>query len=194
MSDEPHREAEVTGFHRLLARLDRDPVRAEAEFKRLRGALTRFFDWRGAPHPDDGADETLSRLAARLEEGVEVLDVAGFAHGIAKLVFREVARARERETSLDEERVAAQRGDGSGPTEQIAKRLDDCLARFSSPERDLVLSYYAGGAGQAKIERRRALALRSGLSGSALRSRVQRLRDRLEDCVRSKEDLGGRKP
>ena len=58
-------------FARLLQRLDPDADRAAAEYEKLRLALEKFFDWRGSRSPDEGADETIDRLVARLGgEGV----------------------------------------------------------------------------------------------------------------------------
>ena len=182
-----------SGFHRLLARLESDPARAVEEFQRLRLALTRFFDWRGASDPDDCADEALGRLATKLEEGVAVLDVPSFTYGIARMVLKETTRAHAREIPLEGlDPPAAPTPDRSDDGD-LSRFLEKCLGLLSSDERDLVLAYYAGGDGRNKIERRRELARQWELSDNALRSRVQRLRDRLEACVRSRVPGLGRK-
>jgi DNA-directed RNA polymerase specialized sigma24 family protein len=187
----------ATGFERLLARLDPDPRRAEEEFARFRRALTRYFDWRGAPWPEDAADETLDRLARKLEEGVAVLDLHAFARGIAKLVLQETLRSRERLTPIDDLEA---RGDSPAAPERVpeaplAAHLDRCLEALERSARELVLAYYAGGDGRTKIESRQRLARTYRLTDNALRSRVQRLRDQLEACVRLRSasgDGGGR--
>ena len=177
-----------SAFHRLIARLADDPVRAEEEFHRLRRALTKFFDWRGASHPDDDADETLARLAAKLDEGVDVLDVGGFAHGIARMILKEGARAAAREVPLDTQVLAAAPVASSAEDEALARHLQQCLETLASTDRELVVAYYDGDRGAAKIERRRRLAHEHALSSNALRIRVQRLRDRLEECIRSRTE------
>jgi DNA-directed RNA polymerase specialized sigma24 family protein len=175
-----------SGFDRLLARLDGDPGRAAAEFARLRRTLCKFFDWRGASSPDDAADDTLERLAGKLEEEVEVLDVPAFAHGIARLVLHEVQRREARHGSLEDLELAA-REQVDGPVPEILLRnLRPCLDALPRDSRDLLLSYYAVGDGAEKIEGRRRLARKHGLSPNALRSRVQRLRDRVEACLRER--------
>lgn len=182
-----------TGFGKLLARLDPDPERAEATFERFRRSLTKFFDWRGAHWPEDCADETLDRLAQKMEQGVAVIDVAAFARGIARLVLQESARAQERLTPLDDLEVR-----GAVPAEEeprdepLAAHLDRCLESLTRDARELVLGYYGGGSGRGKIEGRRRLARDLRLSDNALRSRVQRLRDQLEDCVRARTSRGTR--
>jgi len=178
-------ELTASALDRLLARLDVDPSRAAAAYEALRLSLTRFFDWRGAHFPDEGADETLNRLARRLEQGVDVADLRGFALGIARLVLLERARSPQlRQDELDEQRI------GPAPVEQgeTDPRLHDCLERClaSLPvdARRLILEYYQDQRRQ-KIDRRVRLATELGLSANALRSRAQRVRDRLERCVRS---------
>lgn len=173
------------GLAPLLARLDPDAERAGEEFERLRRALTRFFDWRGADFPDECADETLDRLAAKVAEGTAVLDVPALAHGIARLVLLEDYRARGRREEIDGDLPDGGPRAPSRPEEApLLDHLDACLEGLEEQERDLVLSYYSEPAGRQKIESRRRLAGTLHLTDNALRSRVQRLRDRLEACVR----------
>lgn len=189
MSEGEQDEPPGSGFARLLARLDRDPERASVGFERLRRTLTKFFDWRGSSRPEECADETLDRLANKLEEGVAVIDVAAFAHGVARMVLREDLRSEARRAPLEEaEGRPAPSSGANEKEEELAGCLDRCLDELPDGGRDLVLAYYAGAAGRSKIESRRCLARDLGLTDNALRSRVQRLRDRLEECVRRKVD------
>jgi hypothetical protein len=48
-------------FDRFLGSLDIDRDRAGEKYENLRLKLLRFFEWRGALHPDLLADETLER-------------------------------------------------------------------------------------------------------------------------------------
>jgi DNA-directed RNA polymerase specialized sigma24 family protein len=179
-----HTEDTITaaGFTRLLARLDADADRAGHEYARLRCTLVKFFDWRGAASPDECADETLDRLARRLAD-TRVDDVAGYVHGIARLVLLE----RRRGPVLDP--IEAYPDLAAAPDE-VADRsipadcLECCLARIDDDARRLALRYYEGD-GIVKIANRRRLAAALGLSEAALRTRVRRLRDRLAQCVQA---------
>ena len=172
-----------SGFHRLLAHLDPDPARAGDRFDQLRRKLVRFFDWRGATSPEDGADETIHRLAGRLEAGLAVLDIEAFAYGIARLVQHELRRSTLRLASLDGE-VPAVAAPEPSQAEALSAHLQQCLDALPRESRELLLAYYSGGEGERKIEARRRLANRLGLTPSTLRSRVQRLREGLEDDLR----------
>jgi DNA-directed RNA polymerase specialized sigma24 family protein len=172
----------ATGLACLLARLDPDPERAALDYERLRRTLVRFFDWRGIAAPDVCADEALDRLALRLEQEVAVKDVRSYAHGIARLVLLE----RLRQPVLASIEETPERFWSTVPLDQDDERmracLDRCLAEMAPDSRSLVLRYYEGER-HAKIANRRQLAASLGLSDNALRSRVQRLRDRLQECL-----------
>jgi len=178
-----NRTLTATGLARVLAQLGTDPERSAAAFESLRLALIRFFGWRGASFPDERADETLDRLAARLDRGEAVADLRAFALGIARNVLLEQwRRSASRPVHIDEaamDALAQRAAPEDGPWLPCLARCLDCLPPES---RGLVLSYYEG-AGRPKIENRVRLAAGLGINEAALRSRVQRLRDNLERCI-----------
>ncbi len=169
------------GLARLLARLDADAERAAIGYERLHRALVQFFDWRGASSPEDCADEALDRLARRLEEDVEIKSVRGYALGIARLVLLERQRAP---ATSGLEGIAANTDQQVDEEDRLRACFDKCLEAMASEERAVVMSYYEGERGDRILNRRR-LAGTLGLSENALRIRVRRLRNRLEDCVQS---------
>ncbi|HET8647448.1 MAG TPA: hypothetical protein VFO85_18260, partial [Vicinamibacteria bacterium] len=153
-------------------------------YEDLRRGLIGFFTWRGAATPDECADATLDRLAVRLREGVEVGDVGRFVRGIARLVLlehwrRPGGRAEPLPDSLPEAPAPAQDAD----EDALHACLDRCLGRLPAEGRALIIDYYSGQGGD-RIASRKRIALRQGVSESALRNRAQRLRDRLERCIR----------
>src|SRR4026209_1657872 len=72
-------------FASLLNLLGTDRERAGARYEDLRRTLIRFFEWRGAPFPEEHADETFDRVARRLDEGVDVKNVGAYCYTVAKL-------------------------------------------------------------------------------------------------------------
>jgi DNA-directed RNA polymerase specialized sigma24 family protein len=171
----------AAGLARLLARLHADADQAAGEYERLRRALVKFFDWQGAWPSDECADTTLDRLAERLQD-TDVRDVKQYALGIARLVALEHRRQptaspfddiRDRPVAfaVDDEHI-------------LQEHFDRCLDGMTAPHRSLLLEYYVGER-DGRIANRQRLAAKLGLSDNALRSRVQRLRDRLEECINS---------
>jgi DNA-directed RNA polymerase specialized sigma24 family protein len=179
----PTRTVTPEAFARLLERLDPNADRAAEEYEKLRRALEKFFDWRGSRSPAECADETLDRLIARLGGGDLVEDVRRFAYGVARLVLLEEQRHHARvpieaHASLSHLSVDTPRG----ADDPLPDCFEACLERLPAEARGLVLAYYVSE-GQAKIDNRQQLARAAGISSTALRSRVHRLRDRLERCA-----------
>src|SRR5215475_7737610 len=70
-------------FDKLLDSLGGDREQAGQKYLEIRNNLTRFFEWRGCSFPEDHADETINRIAKRVDEGEEILNPAGYAMGVA---------------------------------------------------------------------------------------------------------------
>lgn len=186
---EPGREA----LEQLLALLDPDPGRAAREFIQLRQRLTRLFEWRGCRFPEDLVDETISRVARRLAEGIEIRsdDPYRYFCGVAHMVFKELLRERRRERKLQDpaswlpDQVSEE--DPDDPRMEVLLR---CLDRLPEDQRDLILEYHQGD-GRERIENRQAIAQRLGVPLNALRIRVHRIRSRLEEWVQEEISRGG---
>jgi DNA-directed RNA polymerase specialized sigma24 family protein len=169
-------------FATLLSRLGPDAEQAGAAYEHLHRALVSFFAWRGAATPEECADETLDRLARRLDEGVAVEDLGRFARGIARLVLLEHWRRSDaRRVSLDEVSTGLPATPEAGD-DALSECLGRCLDELSPESRDLILEYYVAE-GRRRIDSRKRLARTLGVTESALRNRAQRLRDRLEHCL-----------
>ena len=61
--------------------------------------------------------------------------------------------------------------------------LEQCIGKLASAQRETILQYYSGKE-RLKIERRRTLAERFGITMNALSIRACRIRDKLEACVK----------
>jgi DNA-directed RNA polymerase specialized sigma24 family protein len=175
-------------FARLLLSLDADRERAGEKYEDLRRTLIRFFEWRGAPFPEEHADEVFNRVARKLGEGLEIKNLGGYCYEVARLVFLEttksVERRREPLAALKFEPAAAPHDAGLEATEKERRLscLEECLGALPAGGAELITEYYRHE-GSGQIDHRRALAERLGLRRDALANRAQRLRDKLEGCV-----------
>ena len=179
-------------LERLLALLDPDPAKAARRFQQLRRQLTRLFEWRGAGFPEDLADETISRVARKLAQGVEIRSDDPFRYfcGVAHLVFKEVLRERRRERQLqDPTNWPPRHDDEPEPDDERMKVLQECLERLAPDHRALILDYHEGER-RERIENRREIAERLGIPLNALRIRVHRIRTKLERCVETRSSPG----
>jgi DNA-directed RNA polymerase specialized sigma24 family protein len=180
---EPRRTLTADAFAMLLARLGTDEASAGRSYETLRRGLVAFFTWRGAATPQECADETLDRLAGRLEDGAAIADLPAFARGIARLVLLEHWRRPAADPVPLEQVERGLSQPAVDPTDDALHAcLDRCLAALPADGRELILRYYSAE-GRGRIDARKQIAMSLGLSESALRNRAQRLRDRLAECL-----------
>lgn len=179
-------ELDEMRFDALLAALDGDREKAGEKYERIRGKLLRLFDWRGASDPERLADETIDRVARKLGDGlsIEASDPYRYFSAVAGFVYREMLKERRVE-SVDPEVLDRQpvvNHGGYGADEERLACLDACLDALPPETRALVIDYHQGEKG-ARIENRARLAARLGVTAGALRIRLHRIRDSLEQCL-----------
>lgn len=170
-------------FAKFLACLDPDPARAGEKYEELRETLVKFLDWRGAPFPEELVDETFNRVTRKLEEGETIRDAPNYCHSVARLIFLQwLERFGNKRAELEElSMVATPEPD---VTDVRREFLNQCLRQLPAENRDLIIEYYRyRKSGQQKINHRASMAKRLGIPLNALRSRVQRIRDKLERCI-----------
>jgi len=172
-------------LHALLARLDPDPQRAGEKYEAMRRRLTAFFEWRGAPWPEEHADETINRVAKRAAEDQAVVKIEAYAVGVARMVLFEALREKAKDRARSSWLAVEPPSDHAAETDERWTCLDRCMSRLSAAEREFLLDYYTdkGGRSGGHIEARKEMATRLRIPPHMLRARVFRLRDRLEDCV-----------
>ncbi|SRR5229473_1620964 len=173
-------------FARLLNCLDADRELAGEKYEDLRRLLIRFFEWRGAPFPEEQTDESFNRVARKLGEGIEIKNIGGYCYEVARRVLHETLKGPDRKhyslEAMNVDVAAAETGNEAEEKEMRLACLDDCLGMLPESSGDLIVEYYKEANGE-HIKRRKALAERLGLRREALANRVQRLRDKLEQCV-----------
>src|SRR5215470_1720211 len=127
----PHKDWELTpeAFSKLLAELSPDSEVAGAKYEELRGQLIKFFEWRGSFFPDQHADETLNRVARKIDEGERIeKSVTAFALGVARFVLLEALRdADSRRVKMDELTGLAAPADDPASDDRWLDCLKECL-------------------------------------------------------------------
>lgn len=190
-------------FRRLLEWLD-DGTNSHGEtYLEMRRRLVAYFDRRNRPFADELADETLNRVGRTLEKSgsIDVTPPARYCYVVARFVLLEDIRRGRRYVQVDEARSASsttslRRADDSGIVkERCLECLDRCLQKLKPEQRELAIEYYRD-AKRERIERRRELAKRMGITLNALGIRAWRIRATLETCVagcsrRRAKGLGG---
>jgi DNA-directed RNA polymerase specialized sigma24 family protein len=186
-------------FRRLLEWLDNGVESHGDTYIEMRQRLVAYFDRRNRLSPDELADETLNRVAIRLEESgvITVTPPARYCYIVAKFVFLEDLRKSEHtNVSLDQvsgsraDAVAARVATPAQPEPAVDSQerrlqcLERCLQQLPPEHQQLILDYYRE-ARRAKIESRREIAARLGVTMNALSIRACRIRNKLEACVQA---------
>jgi DNA-directed RNA polymerase specialized sigma24 family protein len=184
-------------FHDFLHWLDQGVDSGGEKYLEMHRRLAAYFDRKNCLTADELADETLARVAQKLQDKGEITELspAHYCYVTAKFVFLEYIRhAKNGRAGLEEFSVSRQPGsdsgvvapsvgDGDGDQEKMLSCLDRCLSKLSADDSELILEYYQGEK-QEKIQRRRELGVRLGLSANALSIRACRIRTKVEQCVK----------
>jgi DNA-directed RNA polymerase specialized sigma24 family protein len=177
-------------LNRLLAWLDEGVESCGTRYLEMHRRLVSYFDRRNRVAADELADETLKRVARKLEDtrGGVAMPPAQYCYIIAKYVLLEDVRRERRTTPFDEARPAIEAAPGAGSLhddaaghEERLDCLDRCLGTLAADERRLIVEYYRHTG--SRIEHRHRMAMRRGISDNALRIRAHRIRERLTCCV-----------
>lgn len=182
---EPHSKTWVLtkdSLDRLLATLHPDREQAGREYETIRSKLVKLFQWRGCVSPEDLTDETLNRVAKKVESGELIRDIQAYVGGVARLVWLESVKAERRQRlTLDQLTPLATTTEPESEKHRLAC-FESCLSALPASSRDLIVEYHRQEK-SARIKLRKQLAEKLGIQLNALRIRAHRIRLELEDCV-----------
>jgi DNA-directed RNA polymerase specialized sigma24 family protein len=181
-------------FRRLLEWLDEGADSGGQKYLEMRNRLVAYFDRKNCLMPDELADETLNRVARRLEEegAIESETPAKYCYIVARFVFMEYLRRTDNanvplddalKQPIDNKWLASETASHEREVkEKLLDCLEHCTAKLEPVSRDIIIRYYFGEE-RIKIENRRALARSLNITMNALSIRACRIRDKLEACV-----------
>jgi DNA-directed RNA polymerase specialized sigma24 family protein len=178
-------------FQNLLRKLDLDHDRAGEKYEELRRKLIKYFEWNCCFPAEDLVDVTLDRAAGKLETE-DVRDLQAFAWGIAKNVRQEAWKRAGRvlrisdltgsDNSLLERAHPENVVQEKISQEQRVKCLRRCMQLLPGWDSELFSQYYDMREDGAVSRLRLADDL--GITLPTLRVRINRMRSKLEKCVR----------
>jgi len=172
-------------FRHFLNWLDEGVDSGGERYLEMRRRLVFYFDRKNCASPDDLADETLNRVARRLEEEgtIRSQTPAQYCYVVARFIFLESLRKSRNPKPIDERFPSPDPPDEeSEESERRAHCLGNCIQKLDSDQRNLILNYYQGER-RAKINNRSTMAKNLGITMNALSIRACRLRERLETCM-----------
>lgn len=163
-------------FERLLGFLAPNRDVAAERFVTVWRGLVKTFASRRCYEAEDLADETMFRVARKTRtlkkfDG----DFALYIYRVGRFIYREWLRRVNRVPPEPPPPPPE-------PDEDALGCLDECLARLPPDDREIAVEYYRFE-GRERINNRKGLAEKFGLSPNALRIRALKLRALLGECV-----------
>jgi DNA-directed RNA polymerase specialized sigma24 family protein len=161
-------------YRKLFELLEPGEETDEAQFRRCRLKLFKFFAWRRCDDPGNLADETIVRLLKNFIDGRIVVSGKpyGYVYGIADNVFLEYCRAKKKQAMESD----------AATNEQVVHLpvVDDCqvscLKELSAPQFELLERYYLGKDDRNKQAQELRVTLNS------LRLKIHRIKCELRRC------------
>lgn len=171
-------------FGKLLDHFSSNRDEAGVQYELAHRKVIRFFEWRLVGNAEDYADETMNRVARRIDEGKNIDNLMPYIFGVARIIFLEIIKERQRAPiALDDAPAGLCQSASQGIDPDMRQIcFDRCLEKLEVENRKLILDYYEG-TGRAKIDHRQGLADKLQIPLNALRIRVHRTKKTLENCI-----------
>ena len=170
-------------FDSLLAWLDPDRERAGEKYEEIRRKLTKILVWRQCYDAEELADETINRVSHRAQDIAigYVGDPATYFCGVMKNVYLEWLKDKGRIVEIIDS-MPLPSPDPNEDEDRIYEYLERCRQELEAEDSELILKYYQQEK-RAKIDQRKGLADRLGITLNTLRMRVHRIKAMLQQCV-----------
>lgn len=171
-------------FNLFLSWLDPDRDSAGKKFEDMRRRLIVVFDGRGCLRSDELVDETFKRFIHRLPAMLDTFKGDPIPYLLVTAHHLHLEYIEKQPLSLPENLsdMLATDDEASIQAELFDACLEECLGKLDKKDRELALDYYRMDK-QAKIDYRKELAHRLGLTVNALRIKVHHLRTTLRGCI-----------
>jgi DNA-directed RNA polymerase specialized sigma24 family protein len=171
-----------TSFDLLLTCLHPDRERAAEAYESTRKTLIKFFEWQNCANAEACADETIDRVAKKIDQGKQINDLTKYFRGVARLIAYEVFKDRERQANLIRQLSLTPDVDAATESEEDQARrhcMETCLHNLSRENFELITRYCQP---ENKAESKKNLAEERSILLNALRIRVHRIRRELKKC------------
>ena len=185
----PRRKSEwvltQSAFRQLLSWLDAGTDSGGQRYLQMWQRLVIYFDRRNCVSPHELADETLNRVARRLEEegSISIDTPAHYCSIVAGFVLHEYLRRKTQNVLSDTLITAPDSTEENRIRERRSECLGKCMNNLALEDGELIRSYYKGEQ-RNKIDNRKGLAEKLRITVNALGLRVSRIRKKLEICMR----------
>jgi DNA-directed RNA polymerase specialized sigma24 family protein len=178
---------DTAGFDDFLASLAPDKEQAAERYEKNRRALIKYFTRRQATDPEECAARVLNVVRKKIANGIVIQNLGEYCFAVARnFQMKDRAESRKRAELPDEMEDKAR-----SPLEIIIKEAEKrcmigCLRKLSADNWSLITQYYGSEYDSGKKhnrESREELARRQGITMQSLRTRVNRIKVDLKECL-----------
>src|ERR1044071_7171283 len=148
-------QLDAPAFHQLLTYLDEGTSSEGQRYLQMRERLVAYFDRKNCLNPDELADQTLNRVARRLQEEGQIQSetAAKYCYTVARYIFHEHFRRSEKEDLASSElwrransvKITAPPRDDPNREGQL-QCLESCVSKLDIPSQQIISQYYIGNA------------------------------------------------
>ncbi len=180
MAKNPNAESYIL----LLKTFSSDEETATDAYLKLRNLLVKFLQIKGDDEPEESADETLDRVAAKIGANVLIEDLTKYSFGVARLVFLEnLRKSANRKKAFENFQAEYERLEITEESDDF-KPFRECFESLPDTDKNILRDYFEDLPNAELNEKRLKLADLQSLSLNGLRLKIFRLRKHLDDCVR----------
>ncbi len=166
--------------------LNPDPDLAASEYTRLRRLLISFFKGRFCADAEGLADQTIERVAQLLPKyGNELPSYPRrFCYGVARYIYKEYLRNEvSRNTGeLPDLSPATYDSELAVEKEALDRCLHHCLGGLDNQKREMFIRYYLVSSEEKSVLHQK-MAEEMGISITALRLQILRIKEKLRACI-----------
>lgn len=167
----------------LLEALDLNRDKAIDTFETMRKKLIKYFEWNNCWRAEECADETIDRVAMKIEElgkKIRVADKFSFAHGVAVNVLHEYFKRVKNLVSDDGRAGQVAEDDPEESEGELMTLLKECIEWLQPEQQRFIKRYYAADNERSKYSKE------LGLTMNGLYTEAFRVKEALRDCMNRK--------
>jgi RNA polymerase sigma factor (sigma-70 family) len=180
-------------WDRFYIWLNPDPDIAESEYKGIRVSLISYFRKRVCPDAEGLADQTIERVVKLLPKFGENLPShpLRYCYGVARNIHKEYVRELSRNGVDITNAHPVYNPSLNEAQDDLEKCLHNCLEKLDKKKRDLFLNYYLVGTEEKSVYHQK-MADELGITLTALRLQILRIKEKLRACIADCQQQGDR--
>jgi RNA polymerase sigma factor (sigma-70 family) len=184
----------MNDWDRFYKWLNPDPDLAASEYRVLRQSLISFFKGRYCADAEGLTDQTIERVVQLLPKFGDELPnhPLRYCYGVARFIHKEYLRNEVSRNGGDMSKLTHLAADPASDEarEALERCLHNCLRKLDKKKRDLFTRYYLVGS-QEKSVYHQKMADQMGITLTALRLQILRIKEKLRACITDCQQRGG---